>query len=98
MAPVAPTLFVAFIAFHLCALGCAWGTRLAIGSRYEGLVQLVFLAALGAVGLVAWTSHLFTPGMGIPSGATLIVMVLMAVGDFRRTHEPLHGAPATGRR
>jgi hypothetical protein len=98
MASVAPALFVAFLALHLCAVGCAWGTRLAIGSRYEGLVQLTFLTALAAVGLVAWTSHRFEPGLGIPSGATLIVMVLMAVGDFRRTHEPMHGAHATGRR
>ena len=27
-------------------------------------------------------------GIGIPSGITLIVMVLLAVIDFRRTHEP----------
>jgi hypothetical protein len=98
MAPVATPVLCAYIAFHLAALACAWGTRLAIDTRIEGLVQVAFFGALAAVGLVTWTSHLLEPGFGIPSGVTLVVMVLMAVIDFRRTHEPAHGYHATGGR
>jgi hypothetical protein len=98
MAPVATPLLFAFLALHITALACAWGTRLSMGTRIEGFVQLAFLFALAAVGLVAWTGHRLEPGLGLPSGATLIVMVLMAVGDFRRTHEPTHGSHASNRR
>ena len=97
MAPLASPVLFAFIAFHLAALACAWATRLAIGSRVEGVVQLAFFAALAAVGFVTWSSHQLDPGLGIPSGATLVAMVLMAVSDFRRTHEPIQHVSATSR-
>ena len=91
MAPAATSLLSAFIAFHVAALALAWGTRLAIGSKAESVVQTTFLVALAIVGFVAWSSHRIEPGLGIPSGATLVAMVLVAVGDFRRTHDPAHG-------
>jgi hypothetical protein len=98
MAPVSPPVLFAFCAFHLTALACAWGTRLAIDTRAEGFMHVAYFAALAAVGFVTWSSHQLEPGMGIPSGITLIAMVLMAVVDFRRTHEPHHGSHAASGR
>ncbi len=80
-----------FLSLHLGAIVCAVGTRVASGSRYELLFQSLFLPALGAVGLATWYCHTADLGIGIPSGATLIAMVLVAVTDLRRTHEPVPG-------
>jgi hypothetical protein len=83
-------LLLALLGLHVGAIACAWATRVAIGSRAEGAIQLVFLGAMAAVGFTAWCSYRQVFGLGIPSGVTLIGMVLMAVTDFRRTHEPGH--------
>jgi hypothetical protein len=97
MAPLSNPVLLAICVFHLCALACAWGTRLAIDTRAESFMHAAFFAALAAVGAVTWSSHQLVPGLGIPSGATLIAMVLMAVVDFRRTQEPHPGThPANG--
>jgi hypothetical protein len=77
-----------FLAFHLFAIICALATRVAAGSRYELLSQFLFLPMLSAVGLATWFGHSEELGIGIHSGVTLIVMILLAVTDLRRTHEP----------
>ena len=79
-----------FLALHLGAIGCAFGTRVAVGSRCERPFQILFVLALGAVGMATWYCRSESLGLGIPSGMTLIVMVLLAVIDFRKTHEPAH--------
>ena len=81
-----------WIALHLGALAAAWGTRVAIGSRAEILLQLAFYASMAAVGMAALICHRLELGLWAPSVGTLIVMVLTAVVDFRRTHEPAHAA------
>ena len=78
-----------FLALHLGAIVCALGTRIAAGSRYELLFQFLFLPTLAAVGAATWYCHSASLGIGIPSGATLISMILVAVTDLRRTHEPV---------
>lgn len=90
MDPVNPWIMGAWIAVHVGAIVIAWGTRLAIGSRVESVLQLAFLAALAAVGISAAVGHHLQLTLWAPSIATLIVMVLMAVVDLRRTHEPAH--------
>jgi hypothetical protein len=79
-----------FLALHLGAIACAVGTRVAAGSRFELVFQFLFLPALGGVGVATWYGHAAELGIGIPSGITLIAMVLLAVTDLRRTHEPTH--------
>jgi hypothetical protein len=79
-----------FLALHLGAIACACGTRVAVGSSCERPVQLLFLVALGAVGLATWYCRCASLGLGIPSGMTLIAMILVAVTDFRRPHESAH--------
>jgi hypothetical protein len=78
---------------HVGALGTAWGTRLAADSRFEAAAQLACFLAMTAVGGAAWLCRLLDVSLWIPSGITLVVMVLMAVVDFRRTHEPYPPLP-----
>jgi hypothetical protein len=89
MESVPTVVIVSWLAIHLGAIGCAWGTRLSAGSRAESAMQAVFFAALLLVGLTACVCQHLDHGLWIPSGITLIVMVLTAVSDFRRTYEPL---------
>jgi preprotein translocase subunit SecY len=79
-----------FLALHFGAIACAIGTRVAARSRFESLFHVLFVLALAAVGIAAWLGHVDDNGSGIPSGITLIAMVLVAVTDLRRTHEPMH--------
>ena len=82
---------VAFVALHITAVASAWGTRVAAGSRAEGCIQLTCLLSMAGLGISAWCCHGQQElGLGVPSGLTLIVVVLTAVTDFRRTHEPSH--------
>ena len=85
---VGPTCEIAgFVAFHLFAISCALATRIASGTRYEVVFQFLFLPTLAAVGAAIWFGRSAELGIGIPSGVTLIAMVLLAVTDLRRTHE-----------
>jgi hypothetical protein len=77
-----------FAALHLGAIAAAIATRVASGTRFELHFQFLFLPALAAVGYFTWYCHAAELGIGIPSGITLIAMVLVAVTDVRRTHEP----------
>lgn len=81
---------IGWIILHIGALASAWGTRMASGSRIEPLIQLAFFAAMAAVGGAAWVCRQEEVGLWIPSAMTLVGMVITAVVDFRRTHEPLH--------
>ena len=90
MDPNSAFALFAFLVLHAGGVCCAWGTRVAAGSRAEVPMQFLFFATLGGVGFAAWYCRTADLGLGIPSGMTLIVMVLMAVTDLRRTHEPAH--------
>jgi hypothetical protein len=79
-----------FLALHVGAIACACGTRVAVGSRCERSFQGLFLFALGAVGMATWFCRSASLGLGIPSGMTLVAMILVAVTDFRRPHESTH--------
>lgn len=76
-----------FLVLHFGAISCALGTRVAAGSRYEAIFQFLFLPSLAAIGLATWYCHSEVLGIGIPSGITFMAMILVAVIDFRRTHE-----------
>ncbi len=88
---------IGWIILHVGALAAAWCTRMAAGSRIEPFVQLTFFAAMAAVGGASWICRQLEVGLWIPSAVTLMVMVLTAVIDFRRTHEPLHSFYVTAR-
>jgi len=91
MIPESVLAIAAFMLLHVGGIACAVGTRIATGSRAESAVQLVFLFAMGAVGLAAWCCRQHDLGLAIPSQLTLITMVVLAVVDLRRTHEPAAG-------
>lgn len=93
MTPLSTSWLVGLLALHVTALAIAWATRVAAGSKVEGFLQLLFFVAMVGVGLSAWYGHGHNLGLGIPSGLTLTTMVLLAITDFRRTHEPAHFSP-----
>jgi hypothetical protein len=78
---------VVWVALHVAALAAAYGTRVAAGSRLEGLTQAVFYAAMLMVGLATWACQQVQAGAWGLSSVTLIAMVLTAVVDFRKFGE-----------
>jgi hypothetical protein len=81
------TWIVVWVALHIAALAAAYGTRVAAGSRLEGLTQLVFYAAMLMVGLAIWACQQVHAGAWGLSAVTLIAMVLTAVVDFQKLGE-----------
>jgi hypothetical protein len=72
------------------ALITACGTRIATGSRIEGVAQLCFFTAMAAVGTATFVcQHLEAAWCW--SAITLVAMVITVVFDFRRMSEPTHG-------
>ena len=90
MASLSTVALVSLLALHFGAVITAWATRIAAGSRAEGILQTLFLMTMASVGVCAWYCHSHDLGLQIPSGLTLTAMALTAVTDFRRTHEPVH--------
>jgi hypothetical protein len=89
MDPISARAIAAWILVHVGALAAAWGTRVAAGSRLESLFQIAFFVAMLCVGAVACMSCQLQLGFSVPSGVTLVLMVLAAVVDFRPTLEPV---------
>lgn len=77
-----------FVALHLGAIVCAIATRIAADSRFEAFFHFLFLPSLAAIGIATWLGHSEALGIGIPSGITFMAMILVAVVDCRRTHDP----------
>lgn len=88
MAFISSCAVLALIALHVGAVAAAWATRVSAGSRAEGFVRLAFILGMVAVGCCAWYCRQADSGLGLPSGMTIVAMMLLAVVDFRRTHEP----------
>lgn len=88
MEPISVQALAGLILLHLAALAIAWGTRLATGSRVEGISQLSFFVAMFGIAMSACFCCQIELGFSVPSGVTLMVMVLTAVADFRPTQEP----------
>lgn len=81
------TWIAAWVSLHIVAVAVAYGTRVAAGSRLEGLAQVVFYAAMLMMGLAIWICQQTQAGAWGLSAVTLIAMVLTAVVDFRRLGE-----------
>ena len=81
------TWIVVWITLHVAALGVAYGTRVAAGSRLEILSQFVFFAAMLMVAFAIWACQQVHAGAWGLSSVTLIAMVLTAVVDFRKFGE-----------
>jgi hypothetical protein len=90
MALVSSCAVLALVALHVGAVAAAWGTRVLAGSRVEGLMHFAFLLGMVAVGCCAWYYHEAESGIGLLSGTTVVAMMLLAIVDLRRTHEPAH--------
>jgi len=80
-------LIVGWIALHFFALAWACGTRVAAGSRVEGLAHLGFYVALAVIGAAMLVGRQVDIGW-IWSAMTFMAMVITAVIDFRHVGEP----------
>ena len=79
---------VAWIVLHVGALATAYGTRVAAGSRLEGVLQITFFAAMLMIAGAIWACQETHAGAWGLSSITLVAMVLTAVVDFRKLGEP----------
>jgi hypothetical protein len=68
---------------QIAGLVSAWLARLSEGSRSQAPCHWLFLAFLGLVGLATMASVTLGPRYWLASGATLSVMTLGAIWDFR---------------
>jgi hypothetical protein len=85
----APNSWIAaWIALHIAALATAYGTRITVGSCLEGVIQILFYAAMLLMGAAIWACQQVHAGAWGLSAVTLIAMVLTAVVDFRKLGDP----------
>ena len=68
---------------QFCGLASAWLARLHEGSCRQRAAQCVFLVSLALMGLTTMASLVLDTRYWLTSGATLAVMVLAAIWDFR---------------
>ena len=71
------------VSIQIVGLASAWLARLSEGSRGQSSCQWLFFGCLALMGLTTMISLAVGPKYWLVSGATLSVMVLGAVWDFR---------------
>jgi len=85
----ANTLQVGWIAIHLFGLIVACLVRVYASTAAEGPLQGAFLLGLAGVAVATLAGEQFAWPLWTISGATLAVMIVVAVADFRcQQHEP----------
>lgn len=85
---------VGWIFLHTAGIFAGWATRLVTGSRLDLLLQVTFFTLLCGLSGVAWWSHQLERGLWIPTGFTMVAMVLMAVIDLRSSDGSNQKSPA----
>lgn len=85
----ASSLQVGWIAIHLFGLIVACLVRVYASTAAEGPLQGAFLLGLAGVAVATLAGEQFAWPLWTISGATLAVMIVVAVADFRcQQHEP----------
>lgn len=83
------SLQVGWIAIHLFGLIVACLVRVYASTAAEGPLQGAFLVGLAGVAVATLAGEQFAWPLWTISGATLAVMIVVAVADFRcQQHEP----------
>jgi hypothetical protein len=86
----ASSLQVGWIAIHLFGLIVACLVRVYASTAAEGPLQGAFLLGLAGVAVATLAGEQFAWPLWTISGATLAVMIVVAVADFRcQQHEPV---------
>ncbi len=84
------SLQVGWIAIHLFGLIVACLVRVYASTAAEGPLQGAFLLGLSGVAVATLAGEQFAWPLWTISGATLAVMIVVAVADFRcQQHEPV---------
>jgi hypothetical protein len=79
-----------WVAIHLFGLIAACGVRCYASTRAEGPLQGAFLLCLAGVAVATLAGEQFSWPLWTLSAATLSVMIVIAVADFRsQQHEPV---------
>lgn len=76
-------LVAAWIAVQLLGMLAAWGSRLNLGRRTTASLRLVLFSCLLAVAGLSWATGFEAAHMWVLSSATLGVMIVASVCDFR---------------
>lgn len=92
--PETTILIWALTVIQLAGLMSAWLARLSEGSRGQASCQWLFFGCLVLVGLTAMVSVTLGPRYWLASGATLGIMIVGAIWDFR-AHAPADGLQQT---
>ncbi|BBO35866.1 hypothetical protein [Lacipirellula parvula] len=83
------SLQVGWIAIHLFGLIVAFLVRVYASTAAEVPLQAAFLVGLASVAVATLAGEQFAWPLWTVSGATLAVMIVVAVADFRcQQHEP----------
>jgi hypothetical protein len=78
-------LLIAVQAMGIASAGLA---RLSVGSSRQALFQWMFILLLGFVAAATGVAAVSGPHNWLMSGATLAVMIMMVVCDFRQSQSP----------
>ncbi len=81
-----PTTTWALYSLLASGLLFAWTARVSIGTRHQGLFQLLFLGVFAGVGGLAVFAPTLGPTWHCWSGGVLCAMALAAVWDLRGPH------------
>lgn len=86
----ATSLQCGWVAIHLLGLFTACLVRIYANTAAEGLLQAGLLVNLAAVAVATLAGEQFAWPLWTVSGATLAMMIVIAVADFRsQQHEPV---------
>lgn len=80
-------VFWSLAAIHILAFASAWLVRMSIGSVRQGLFQRLFLLFLVLVATATYLVSTVAPHHWLFSGATMALMVITVVCDFRGSLE-----------
>jgi hypothetical protein len=87
---ISTSLQAGWIAIHLFGLVVACLVRVYASTAAEGPLQGAFLVGLAGVAVATLAGEQFAWQLWTVSGATLAVMIVVAVADFRcQQHDPV---------
>jgi hypothetical protein len=87
MLPMLPQLLAltwSMVTVQIVGLISAWAVRRSEGSRHQSICCTIFYFCLVLVALTAMASFSVGPGGTLACSATLSIMVVASIGEFRR--------------
>ena len=79
--------FWSLATIHILGFSSAWLVRMSVGSVRQALFQRLFLLFLGLVATASYLTSSVAPHHWLFTGATMALMVITVVCDFRGSLE-----------